>query len=156
MTQPTLSPDDLALARRKLAAQANNRAWALVEQPRGAAENREMLDAAHASAWLWRDIGDELNAARATMLVAHVHALLGLKDSAWANAETMHRFFTQRDTADWEIAFTHAIHAHAAAVAGRAAEHAASYAQAERAIAAIADDEERQIVKVTFAQVPTP
>jgi hypothetical protein len=53
-------------------------------QTRSAAEDQEMLNAAHASAWHWAGVGTELNRMRATMLLAEVHALLGLGQSALA------------------------------------------------------------------------
>jgi hypothetical protein len=38
---------------RRFAAAANNGAWDLSVQPRDAAEDQDMLSAAHASAWHW-------------------------------------------------------------------------------------------------------
>ena len=141
---------------KRFAAGCNNRAWDLSVRPRSAAEDREMLDAAHASAWHWARIGSEENRMRATMLLAEVHALLGMGASALAYAEEMRAYFLGRETPDWEIAFAHAVFAHAAHAAGRSAEHHDAYAKAEAAIAAIADDEDRAIVAETFRQVPPP
>lgn len=77
---------------------------------------------------------------------------------AWALpcAETLRGYFHDRDSPDRELAFTHAIHAHADRVAGRDAEYRASYAAAEAAIAGIADAADREVVLQTFAQVPPP
>ena len=90
---------------------------------------------------------------RATLLLAAVHALLGFGTSAFAFAEETRDYFLARETADWELAFVHSIHAHAAAVAGHAAAHAASYAEARAALAAVADPTDREIVAKTFDQV---
>jgi hypothetical protein len=147
---------DRAAWHERFAAECNNRAWELSVAPRSAAEDREMLDAAHASAWHWAKVGSELNRMRATMLLAEVHALLGMGERALADAGEMRAYFLGRESPDWEIAFSHAIFAHAAHVAGRAAEHRDAYAQAEAALAAIADDEDRAIVAATFAHVPPP
>ena len=50
---PTL--EETASWRKRLASQANNRAWSLAEQhARSADEDEEMLQAAHASAYLWK------------------------------------------------------------------------------------------------------
>ena len=68
----------------------------------------------------------------------------------------MRAYFLAQESPDWEVAFSHAIYAHAAHVAGRAAEHRDAYAQAEAALAAIANDEERAIVTATFRHVPPP
>jgi hypothetical protein len=138
----------------RFAMSCNNRAWELSAQPRTALQDREMLDAAHASAWHWAQIGTELNRMRATMLLAEVHALLGHGAMAFSFAEEMRAYFLSRDTPDWELAFTHAIYAHAAHAAGRLAEHRAAYREATLAVRAIADDEDRAIVLDTFNQVP--
>jgi len=144
-TQP--SDGERAAWHKRFAAECNNRAWDLSTAERSPADDREMLDVAHAAAWHWGKVGTELNRMRATMLLAEVHALLGMGERALAHAE---------ESPDWEIAFSHAIYAHAAHVAGRAAEHRDAYAQAEAALAAIADDEDRAIVAATFRHVPLP
>jgi hypothetical protein len=142
---------------RHFAIECNNRAWDLSVADRSAAEDREMLDVAHASAHHWAHAGDELNRMRAAMLVAEVHALLGMGPTALALAEEMRDYFAGREeTPDWELAFAHAIHAHAAATAGREAEHASSYRVAEQAIEAIAGEQDRDIVQQTFDHVPAP
>lgn len=152
-------PADLTEAqewRRRFAVQSNNQAWELSVQPRNAAQDREMLNLAHASAWHWSQVGNELNRMRATMLLAEVHALLGLGSSAVAYAEEMRDYFLGRDTPDWELAFTHTIYAHAAHSAGRSAQHRAAYFKAIEALEAIADEEDRSIVSRTFSHLPAP
>lgn len=142
---------------RRMAMECNNRAWELSVRGRTGAEDREMLDAAHASAFHWAKIGTELNRMRATMLLAEVHALLGHGATALAFADEMRAYFLPRpETPDWELAFTHAIHAHCAHAAGRRALHRESYQMAVTALAAIADQEDRAIVAATFAHVPAP
>ncbi len=156
MPEPATNPatDDW---HRAVAVECNNRAWALSVQPRAPAEDAEMLDAAHTSAWHWARVGTELNRMRATMLLAEVHALLGHGATALAYATTMRDYFVGRaDTPDWEIAFTHAIHAHAAAAAGDAATHRTAHVLASAAVAAVADREDREIVEQTFRLVPAP
>jgi len=148
---------DPAAWSRYFAMETNNRAWQLAAQPaRTTAESREMLHAAHASAWHWNSVGTDLNRARATYLVAEVHALLGLGDTALEFAVEALAFFEGLETPDWELAYLHTIHAHAAAAAGDGQAHADTYAAAEAALRAIADPEDRRIVEQTFAQVPRP
>ena len=139
---------------KRFAAEANNRAWELSVLERTAEQDLEMLDAAHASAWHWSAIGTELNRMRSTMLLAEVHALLGFGASALHYAEEMRTYFVGRETADWELAFTHVIHAHAASAAGAVETHRIAYGNALVAIKAIADEEDRTIVNKTFQQVP--
>ena len=153
MSDPTADAD---ASHKRFAAACNNRAWELSVRERSAADDREMLDAAHASAWHWARIGSELQRMRATMLLAEVHALLAMGTSALAYAAEMRAYFLGRETPDWEVALAHAVYAHAAHAAGRSAEHHDAYALAEAALAAIADDEDRAIVAATFRQIPAP
>lgn len=156
MTQPSDHPETRAW-HEKFAMQCNNRAWALSVQPRSAAEDFEMLDAAHASAYHRAQVGTELHRMRATMLLAEVHALLGHGPTALTLATQMRNYSLARsDTPDWELAFTHAIHAHCAHAAGDMAEHRNSYRHAVAALAAVGDEEDRKIVAETFDQVPVP
>ena len=137
--------------------QCNNRAWALSVQPCTAAEDLEMSRAAHTSAYHWAQVGTELNRMRAGMLLAEVHALLGHGATALSLAREMHGYFTSRaETPDWELAFTHVIHAHCAQVAGDLAAYRTAYEEAVAALAVVADDEDREIVARTFHQVPVP
>jgi hypothetical protein len=147
---------DLALWHRYFAIECNNRAWDLSVRMRGPAEDEDMLNAAHAAAFHWRIAGNELNHMRAKMLLAEVHASVGLGKSALAYANDVCRYFLSRETPDWEIAFTHVVQAHAAYAAGDGALHRSAYAESVRAIAAVEDEEERAIVEKSFAQVPRP
>ena len=141
---------------RRFAAAGNNRAWDLSVQTRSSAEDQEMLNAAHASAWHWTKVGTELNRMRAVLLLAEVHALLGFGQSALAYAEEMRTYFLGVQSPDWEVAFVHVVHAHAASAAGDAEKHRTSYALAGTAIEAISSEKERSIVAGTFSHVPRP
>jgi hypothetical protein len=147
---------DLRPWHKRFAMETNNRAWDLAVIERTPAEDLEMLDAAHASAWHWSAVGTELNRMRATMLLAEVHALLGHGPSAFEFAQSMHTYFAANETPDWEIAFAHAILAHAASVAGVSAVHRRAYENATVAILAISSEEDRAIVVKTFSKVPRP
>lgn len=142
---------------RYFAVEANNRAWDLASLPtRSAEQARDMLDTAHASAFHWNGVGNELNRVRASYLIAEVHALLGMGESAMARATGVLSYFESAEAPDWERAYVYAIHAHAAAAAGDGEAHRSSYAAAQAALAEVADPEERRIVLQTFSQVPQP
>jgi hypothetical protein len=141
---------------RRFAAAGNNRAWDLCEQTRNQAEDKEMLDAAHASAWHWAKVGSELNRMRATLLLAEVHALLGFGHSAMAYADEMRTYFLGLQSPASEVAFVHVVHAHAASAAGETEKHRASYGLALAAIEAVSNEEEKRIVARTFRHVPKP
>src|SRR4051794_37754906 len=142
---------------RFFAASANNTAWTLAELPADELDAGALLDAAHAAAWHWEKVGTELHRMRARTLVALAHARAGLGASALAQADDARTYLLQREgTADWEIALTHFVHAHAASAAGDAARHAASYAEGLRALAAIGREDDRDVVKRVLANVPVP
>jgi hypothetical protein len=155
MSEARPSEDATAWLRR-FAAAGNNRAWELSVQSRSTAEDQEMLNAAHASAWHWGMVGTELNRMRATMLLAEVHSLLGFGPSALAYAEEMREYFLGVGAPEWEIAFVHVVHAHAASAAGEALKHRASYESAVASLGNISNEEERRNVASTFSHVPIP
>ncbi|MEP5569282.1 MAG: hypothetical protein ABJN62_15685 [Halioglobus sp.] len=141
---------------RFFAMEANNLAWELAVQARSSEQNQEMLDAAHTAAFHWNAVGTTLNKMRAKMLLAEVHALMGLGVSALNYAEQVREYFLSQQSPDWEVAFVHTIHAHAASAAGNQEEFIGSYEAAKIAIAKIEDEEDRNIVLKTFNNIPSP
>lgn len=135
------------------AMQANNRAWDLAIVERSESENEEMLDAAHTAAFHWNIIGTDLHKMRAKMLLAEVHALLNLTNTAVAIADEVKEYFLKQDCPDWELAFVHTIHAHAHCVADNQAIFEQSYQLAKQAIDHIQQDADRDIVMATFKQI---
>ncbi|MGY0216192.1 hypothetical protein ACWJJH_02265 [Endozoicomonadaceae bacterium StTr2] len=134
---------------RYFAVSCNNRAWELAVKERTKEEDEELLNVAHASAQHWGQVGTELNIMRAKMLLAEVHALLGLGDSSLRMAREIKTYFLKADTPDWELAYVHTINAHAAKVAGDDSFESA-YMDAEATIEAIKDPEDRAVVLQTF------
>jgi hypothetical protein len=71
---PVLDPD----THRALGAGLYNRTWDLLEiRDRSPAQDDELVDTAHASAWHWRQVGNAANEARGHWLLARVYAVLG-------------------------------------------------------------------------------
>lgn len=138
------------------AIEANNLAWSLLESERDEAMDRQMLQMAEVAAYHWSAAGNELNNMRADMLRAAVHAQLGLKETAFYYAKTMHAFFTARETESWELAFTHLIMAHAALVNDLQDHYQQEYALGLQAYEAIEDPADREIVKLTLDKIPSP
>jgi len=149
-----LNKEDSPGWHRNFAVKTNNRAWDLLTKNRTLEEDREMLNAAHASAYHWSVCGTKFHHMRATMLLSEVHSLLGYGASAYKYAQEMKEFFFSKETPDWEIAFTHTIHAHASHVNGNMKQYAISFAAADRAIKDIEDEEDRAIVLQTFNLIP--
>lgn len=151
------TPDELALWQKRLASQANNRAWALAESTaRTPEEDEEMLQAAHAAMYLWKIAGKAGSRAHAAQLVAHVYALLGLPNPAKHYLRQSQPFFLDGECAPWERAFAHAIAANVAAAGAEHATHAHHYREAQLAVAALADEEDRKILNATMRVIPLP
>lgn len=149
-------PEELAKIGRWFAIECNNHAWKLAESRlRTAADTDEMLTTAHASAYHWGKVGNDTNKAMATMLLAQVHALIGDAPRARRYAEECFAFVTSRQSPAWQVAFAHAIVAHAAAIAKDAATHAKHYEVARGLGAALAEGD-REVFEATFRTIPSP
>lgn len=151
------SEADIKLWRRRLASEANNRAWTLAEKPaRTQQEDTEMLHAAHTSRYLWGKAGTEKNLALAHTLLGQVHSLLGNPRMAMQYAGEALAYFAPRQGEPWNVAFAYAVQAHAAAVSGNHAAHREAHAKALAIADALNDPEGRRIFDATFDGVPKP
>jgi hypothetical protein len=150
-------PDEKEIEKwhRWFAVECNNSGWSLASKPdRNAAENREMLLSAQAAAFHWSKIGQPVNGARADLLLAHVHALLGDGARAMTHAKSCLNFCEANPCEDWDIAFAHAGVSLAAAVLGDAELHARHHAAAEKFGAKIKREEDREMFYEEFARLP--
>ena len=151
------SAGDLEKWHRWFAVECNNTAWDLAERTtRSEAENAQLLDAAHAAAFHWTQSGTELNVARARLLLAQAHALVGHGAIAVQYARESRVFLLAHDGPGWEVALVHVVSAHAAAVAGQNDDHRTFYQKAVASIEAIAGDAEKEVVMASFVHVPEP
>jgi hypothetical protein len=145
------TPEDVSLWQKRLAAQANNRAWTLAEMPqRSAGEDEEMLEAAHAAMYFWRIVGTAGNQAHAALLLAHVFALLKIKVPARHYLLKAWPYLAQSDRAPWERAFAHAVAANVASAEGDAELFASHYADARIAAEQIRDLPTRETLDATL------
>jgi len=151
------TPEDIALWQRRLASQANNRAWELAEALRRSPEEDEnMLQAAHAAMYFWKIAGTPGNHARAAQLLAHVYALLKLpKPAAYYLGKSL-PYLTQADSSPSEQAFAHAIAANVASAEGNTEAHVSHYSQAQTFIAQVVNPKERQLIDATMRVIPVP
>ena len=151
------SPEDVAVWQRRLASQANNRAWTLAEMPgRSAEQGEQMLHAAHAAMYFWNIVGTPSQHAHAALLLAHVYALLKLPEPAAHYLSRSLPHLTQRESAPWERAFAHAVAANVASAERNAAAHAKHYSEAMAAAAQMTDPETRELFNATLRVVPAP
>ena|SRR2546423_7783652 len=158
MSEDAPAAQELEKAHHWFAVECNNRAWKLAEQmSRSPAEDEEMLHCAHAAALHWAKIGTGLNNARATMLLAHAHALLGDGKRALHYARESFAFVTSHDDRPpWEVALAHAVLAHAAAANDERSLHATHYTRAKSLGGALTDAEESAVFEATFRVIPAP
>lgn len=132
MTQQQPTAEEIGLWQKRLASQANNRAWRLSESAsRSREENSEMLHAAHAAMHFWSIVGNEGNKAHAQQLLAHVHALLGDSANAVSYLAASSAHFSGGQCAAWEVALSHAVAANVAASAQDWQRHREHYKKAE-------------------------
>jgi len=151
------SPEETALWRRRVASQANNRAWALADTlTRTSEEDEEMLQAAHAAMYLWKMVGDASNRAHAAQLLAHVCGLLRLPGPAKHYLSQSQPHFRGASAAPWEVAYAHLVAANVACAASEHALHQQHYASAVSAIAGLSDEEEKDILNTSLRVVPPP
>lgn len=151
------TPEETALWQRRLASQANNRAWALSEAvSRTPEEDEEMLQAAHAAMHFWKIVGTDKNRAHAAQLVAHVYALLGLANPAAHFLAKAQPVFLSGDAEAWEVALAHAVAANVAAASKDTAAHRAHYDKAFELVAQLPDPEDRKILEATLRILSKP
>ena len=151
------TPEETTLWQRRLASEANNRAWALSEAvSRTPEEDEEMLQAAHAAMHFWKIIGTDNNRAHAAQLVAHVYALLGLANPAAHYLAKSQPVFFSGNAEAWEVALAHAVAANVAAAAKDAQAHREHYQQALELVTQLPDPEDRKILEATLRVLPVP
>jgi hypothetical protein len=151
------TPEDIVLWQKRLASQANNRAWTLAEMlHRSPEEDEEMLQAAHAAMYFWKIVGKPSNHAHAAQLLAHVYALLKLPGPAAQYLSRSLSYFTQHDCAPWELAFAHAVAANVASAEGNARASTRHYTEAKALAAQITDPETLEMLNATLRVVSAP
>jgi hypothetical protein len=149
--------EDLALWQRKLAAQANNRAWALAEKSsRSSEEDEEMLHAAHAAMYFWNIVGNASNKAHAAQLLAHAYATLGQPGPASRYLAKSQPTFLAGPAEPWEHALAHAVAANVAAAMKDAGAHQEHLRIATEQTAALADPQDRAVLEATLRVLPVP
>ena len=152
----TPTKEDFDKYHKWFAVECNNRGWSLACRDRTADEDLEFRNAAHGVMLHWSAVGTELHRMRALSLLAHAHASCGLGATALPWAQQCTAYFTARETEPWELAFTHMIHAQAAHAASNAAVHSSQYALAEAIIDGMPEDENKEIVMMSWPRIPTP
>jgi hypothetical protein len=131
---------------RRLAVDLNQLTWRLLEKPDHTPEEAdEMLEAAYASCYHWRQAGTPLEQARGHWLIARVCAVLARPDSALHHARRSLEICEQNGYGDFDLAYAFEGMARAAAAAGQVATCREWRERAQQAGAAIREEEDRKL-----------
>ena len=151
---PDLDPE----THRALGAGLYNRTWDLLAiVDRTPEQDDELVDTAHASAWHWRHVGNAANEARGHWLCARVYALLGRGEPAVHHAERAVAIVQAGGEGfeDWDAAAAAEAMARALAVAGDARGAALWKGRAREALAAVAEDGDREVIEADLESIPS-
>jgi hypothetical protein len=158
MLAMTLDDDVVDTAtQRRIAVALFNRVWDLLESgdDRTPEDTAEMIDAAHASRYLWRRIGGLEQAVVGEWQVSRAYASAGLGDEAVRHADLAFSLLAgnEDDLPDWIPASVHEGRARAYLAAGDGPSASVAIAEAATAAARIADAEDRDLVEAQIAEL---
>jgi hypothetical protein len=130
------------------AKQFNGKTWELLDkQERTQEENELLVDYAHASLAHWRAAGTAVHLQRGAWMLARVNIVLGNTQMAMQYAQHCLELTEQHkdQLSDFDFAFAYECMARAQALAGNQVQAQKYIAMADKAGAAIKDEEDRQI-----------
>jgi len=133
---------------RWFAVEHNNRAWQLAElTERTEAQNREMIDTAHAAALHWSRVGKPVNAMRADQLLAWVYAIAGDAKRASTYAHYCHTAIEANieRLSNWDNTFQTLVDALVAQATGDGPGHNAATQRASAARETLSNPQDRLI-----------
>jgi DNA-binding transcriptional MerR regulator len=154
---PPAAPELAPETHRALGAGLFNRSWDLLAiEHRTPAQDDELVDTAHASAWHWRHVGNAANLARGHWMCSRVYAVLGRGEAAVHHARRANEVLAAGGDGieDWDGAAAAEAMARALAVSGDLAGAAEWKARATVALEAVADPEDRAVVEGDLATLP--
>ena len=150
------NPEDIKNWNRWFAVECNNGAWNLASKSRRSPdEDQAMVYLAYSAAYHWSTVENPVNNARADTTLSHALSLAGKGEEALTHANRALAFFEKGEGTDWDIAFSHAEIALAAAVKGDKTLHSKHYALAKQKGEVIKGEEDRKIFMEEFAKIPS-
>ncbi|MDT4996652.1 MAG: MerR family transcriptional regulator, thiopeptide resistance regulator [Pseudonocardiales bacterium] len=139
----------------RLAADLFNETWTLMQRDdRGRDDDDRMLNGAHASRYLWGEVGTPLNRARGEWQLSRVYCLLARAEPALYHARRCLDQCTGHGISGFDLAYAHEAMARAHALAGDREAAAGSRRAAEQQLAAIEDAGDRELLVADLATVP--
>ena len=134
-----------------------NHVWELLETPDRSAElDDQMVHAAHASRWHWSQAGvgaDGEQLAVGEWQCARVYAMVGRGEPALHHARACLAICERAGLGDWVVAAAYEALARASAVAGDIPAARDWLARARTAVAAIAEQEDREVIEGDLASL---
>jgi hypothetical protein len=143
-------------SQRQVAVALFNRVWDLLDagDARSADATDEMIDAAHASRFLWRLIGGVEQAIVGEWQISRVYAAAGLGAEAVRHADiSLALLEGDPDVPDWLPASVHEGRARAFLAAGEPEAAVLAHATAHAALLDIADPEDRELIAAQLAEL---
>lgn len=147
-------PDDTTELHRRLAPQAFNRAWELLDRgERTRLEEEEMLAAAFTQRFHWYQVGEPRNLAIADWQVSRVAAVLGYADLALRFGQRSLDVCTEHSLDAFVTAFAHEAIARAAAEVDDVGTFTKHLQAAQALVADVEDPEERQVLEADLIEM---
>lgn len=157
MPTPPKPPVLDAVTHRALGVGLFNRTWELLEiEDRTPAQDDEMVDTAHASAYHWRFVGHTANAARAHWLCSRVYATLERAEPALHHARRAVAIIEAggEGIEDWDLPGAQEAMARALLVSGDRVAAAEWKARAQAGIARVENEHDRAPIEADLATLP--
>jgi hypothetical protein len=141
---------------KRIASRCNDAAWNLIEKPElEPGECLALVRLAGTAAYHWSEIGTEHNVAHADLLFSWALARAGAAAPAVDAAGRALKYFTEKQSKDWERAFAHAAMAASLHSAGDLQGHQRHYAEAQRLEGNLAPGD-LKLFHAAFRNVPQP
>lgn len=151
--RPTSVAIEPAFAR-SLAVDLFNYTWTLLEKAdRSDRESELMIHSAHASRFLWEEIGEPVNHARGEWQIARVYSTLGRSEPALHHANRCLALCEEHGIGDFDLAYAYEALARAHAVAGDPDEARRYEGKAREAAERIAEEDDREILLGDLATI---
>ena len=150
-------PEEVRLWNRRFAVELFNRSWDLLEMPdRSADDDAEMLAAAFASAWHWRQVGTAENIALGDHQISKVASHVGQPALALHYARRALEAIEIGHFGNWQVAAAYEGMARACAAAGDLSGRDYWVQRCTVALGAVPDAADRSVVAEQLLNLPQP
>jgi hypothetical protein len=144
-----------AAQHRKLAVELFNHVWTLLDTPqRTAAQDNEMIHAAHASRHHWGVVGQPVNFAIGEWQLARVYSVLKRAEPSLYHARLALKWAQEHDLGPFQVGCGYEALARANAVGGDRAESDRCLSAARECLARITEGEDAKVLRDDLASVP--